>query len=229
MALRSLASRAVLELLLKHTLQTIHPILIYKDIDETGNKHTVTLVQALQRLENLQVPIEEKERINIRKAANKRNLVVHYRVELNKYEWKSDYAQLFEFLHFFHHKHLKSDLHSHIASENWGVEARLMKFFKNNFVIYNGTEVAKSYPQEIIDSQKIDVIAHDLKLYRRIRYGDEKVMFTADFAKEGRSCPDCAVLVGQFHTEGCDLEECPKCGGQALGCPCMSYPDGIQK
>jgi hypothetical protein len=102
-----------LELLLKQVLETINPILIYKDIDsDKPETRTVSLEQALHRLENLRVPIEEKERTIIRRAALKRNLVVHYKVELNRFEWKKLYAQLFEFLHFFHHKHLKTELHA---------------------------------------------------------------------------------------------------------------------
>lgn len=209
-----------LELLLKRVLETIHPILICKDIDQQNpEKHTVSLEQALARLENLKIPIEEKERLVIRKAALKRNLIVHYRVELNRFEWKKLYAQLFEFLHFFHHKHLKTDLHSHVARDNWSVEAQLMSFFRENFVIYNGVEVHKAHPKDILAAQRIIGFSNGKIEYRRIRYGEEAEMFTGDFAKEGRPCPDCAVVPGQYHTDGCDLEECPKCHGQALGCP----------
>ena len=33
-------------------------------------------------------------------------------------------------------------------------------------------------------------------------------------------CPDCACPPNGYHHPGCDKEECPLCGGQAIGCDC---------
>ncbi len=137
-----------LELLLKQLLRDIHPILIYEDVDKP--KRTVSLEQALARLETIGVVFEEKEKRNIKTATEYRNLAVHYEVEINKFEWKNVYAQLFEFVHFFHHKHLKSEIHNHIDKDNWPVEVRLMRYFRMNFVVYNGVEMHKDNPKDIL-------------------------------------------------------------------------------
>lgn len=41
----------------------------------------------------------------------------------------------------------------------------------------------------------------------------------------GEFCHDCNVAKGQLHHPGCDMERCPKCGGQAIGCDCCAQDD----
>ena len=58
------------------------------------------------------------------------------------------------------------------------------------------------------------------KQYARVRYGDEADNWGAD----QRPCHDCAVVKGQYHVPGCDVERCPRCGRQTITCDC-AYDD----
>jgi len=33
-------------------------------------------------------------------------------------------------------------------------------------------------------------------------------------------CHDCNVMPGGYHHPGCDMDRCPKCGGQLISCDC---------
>lgn len=55
--------------------------------------------------------------------------------------------------------------------------------------------------------------------YQRITYSNE-TRCGDDFKDTRVFCHDCNVTPGQFHHPGCDMEECPKCHGQAVSCGC---------
>lgn len=209
-----------LELLLKHVLHAVHPILIYEDIDHP--KHTVSLETALARMESLKIAVEEKERLNIRRAADHRNRIVHFEFELNRFECQNIYAQLFEFLHFFHSKHLRKELHAHIAKENWPIEAQLITYFKKNFITYNEHEMYNGNPKLIVRYQRMThLLLKSGRPYARIAHGYEPGLTKAlepNYAET--PCPDCGVLKGQLHVYGCEWEECPRRHHQLLGCGC---------
>jgi hypothetical protein len=40
-------------------------------------------------------------------------------------------------------------------------------------------------------------------------------------------CGDCNVVRGGLHHRGCDLERCPRCGGQLISCGCLDGPDEL--
>ncbi len=49
------------------------------------------------------------------------------------------------------------------------------------------------------------------------------------WATPGKTCHDCKVHLGQLHHPGCDMERCPHCGRQSLGCGHYPpHPDDVE-
>ena len=89
---------------------------------------------------------------------------------------------------------------------------------EKKFVIYQGARMVEGWPEEIKKAQLKTTHNINGKLYNRVRYGEEKEDWNAD----KMPCHDCRVIKGQFHVVGCDVEQCPVCGGQAISCECKN-------
>ena len=61
-----------------------------------------------------------------------------------------------------------------------------------------------------------DPIAIGGRSYQPVRYGSE-----LHYGRPNRRCHDCRALPGGIHHHGCDMEECPACGGQSISCGCL--------
>lgn len=82
-------------------------------------------------------------------------------------------------------------------------------------VRYQGAEMVSYWPKHIRRAQKTATLGV-INVMTRIKYGDE----ADDWGAERQACHDCRVIKGQYHVPGCDVEQCPSCGGQLISCVC---------
>lgn len=83
-------------------------------------------------------------------------------------------------------------------------------------IVLNGQEVAEGWDRVLAEAQ-------DQRTYSIAGEVLERIPFGEDYAGEASglpSCRDCAAARGQLHVPICCLEQCPSCGGQAIGCDC---------
>lgn len=82
--------------------------------------------------------------------------------------------------------------------------------------IVNGQEVRRGWGAILRAAQRHRVYRIRRRLFERIPFGQ-------DYAAEASglpSCRDCAAGRGQLHVPVCCCEQCPRCGGQVVGCDC---------
>ncbi len=92
---------------------------------------------------------------------------------------------------------------------------------KQKHIIFRGVQVIEGWPELLAESQQVQHVVIGAKKTPRIRYGSER----DDWGADRGLCHDCAAIKGEYHAIGCDVERCPKCGGQAISCDCADVED----
>lgn len=205
-----------IELLLKARLAQEHPLLVQANPDRPPPGTTVGVDVAIARLLAVGVTLQDEDQLRIRRAGRLRNEFMHYEVAATVGQMRAAYADLLEFAHAFNLNEFGDELHDHLSEDLYAMEAAVMALFRRQMVVYQGSEVTRWFPTEIVEAQFALSIKIGERSFERIRRGTPEDLF----GETDNPCHDCSVLKGQLHAWGCDSERCPSCKGQLLSCDC---------
>ena len=214
------------ELLFKHKLYLINPILICKDVDRVNLKvfedKTIEAQLAFYRLQNFdKVKINKRDERVFLSCIHMRNSYIHNIVSLQTEEAKKLYIHSF----LLYIKLYNALLNKNIEQKYKRIGTKRLEFdyFLKAVTYYKGEEVSvKDLEELMVEYDKYSkckyFIDENNKRIERIKYGNE-CNFVSD-PSTTECCPDCGVLLGEYHLDLCDIEICPICKKQKLSCEC---------
>lgn len=224
-----------IELMLKERLRRANPLLIYADLDKyrpiTRETKTVSWSVLVERIKYvLGADFGKVNAGRLELAQRLRNQMLHYDVALDFPTAYHDFANLLNFLTRFYNEEIRQSaeetLHNHVPRDLWLEQEDLSQAFVEEIVYFNDVFMPKELQEAIEEEQFHTSLVIEGQLYERIRYGSSKEWVEVDTDYSAHLCHDCSVAKGQIHLLDCDVEKCPKCGGQLISCGCKyKYPD----
>lgn len=79
----------------------------------------------------------------------------------------------------------------------------------------------EGWPEQMLAAQEITTLRVGDRELPGVRYGEE----SDDGGANERPCGDCAVIKGELHVEGCDVERCANGDRQRISCGCEDDED----
>ncbi|MBC7877872.1 MAG: hypothetical protein H7Y59_11955 [Anaerolineales bacterium] len=217
-----------IELMLKERLRRAHELLIYATIDKfkpiTRETKTAPWNIIVERIKYVMGNrFEEIDAGRLALAQRLRNQILHYDVELEFPTVYQDFSNLLNLVRELHKEIRESEeetLHQHVDHELLEEESALSEAFIEDIVHFNGIFMSKELRDDILDEQKQVKLLIDGEEYFRITFGSTDEWIDIDTNYSIYPCHDCAVIKGQIHLLGCDMERCPRCKEQLLSCGC---------
>jgi hypothetical protein len=75
--------------------------------------------------------------------------------------------------------------------------------------------------QEMMDLENVTTCTENIEVEFLDGTKMESVVYAPDYGEADHRCHDCNIMRGGKHHPGCDMERCPKCGGQLISCGCL--------
>jgi len=127
---------------------------------------------------------------------------------------------------FHFHQQFKDHFISGLPKHSWRITEEQIKQWQSTRI----GALCNDCKQGMYESngcRKFAIPMKDGSLADPIPYGEEQER--AAFAEGNPRCHDCGAKKGHYHHPGCDVEECPECGGQLIGCECVLYDKDVEE
>lgn len=213
-----------MELMLKEQLAQTNPILIYKNIDTkiTDDAMTVSVREALTRLENLGLGIPAEERKTIGDIQRIRNRIEHHRYDHNEKEDDAIIASSLKFILYFVEFVFERKLEGHIDPKvlrdinrrvfeynerNGLAEHRFHEWVKTEWPAWKAEQ--EDTPEEFGGTLRCPECRQDWLV---MGYHDKPVCFHCNMTVDAQDCEDCGEIFIVGESCGCGKHTKPDDG-----------------
>lgn len=116
-----------LEMALKERLVKVNPALVMENIDNPTDKHTVSLIKALRRLDNLGIEFNEEQQHLIKTISVWRGDVAHRKASFTEWKAREKLGAIYKLITTFCMKQLDTEISDVLSEEEYQQYKELLK------------------------------------------------------------------------------------------------------